>query len=197
MAFVSEFNRAVLLAVCHSSMLIYAWIFSTSATLSLYFLTPSLMCPRSMPLIALVNDVQLAWFSGILSHSTSGRLSHSVNSPKVVIVSIFACFARSIIFSAKATWVYTSSPQYFSVIPRSSGLILISTSSLSSSILLFFIFSTFGNHCLKFCSRFVYLSFGVFASLNHSSAGDSDFSHSPIALILWSSVGVTPELMKL
>ena len=43
----------------------------------------------------------------------------------------------------------------------------------------------------------MYLSFGVLASLNHSSAGDSDFSHKPIALIFCSSVGVTPELMKL
>ena len=94
-------------------------------------------------------------------------------------------------------WVYTSSPWYFSIIPKSSGLILISASSLSSSNLLFFILSTFRNHCLKFCSRFMYLSFGIFTSLNHSSAGDSDFSHKPIVLISWSSVGVMPELMKL
>ena len=43
----------------------------------------------------------------------------------------------------------------------------------------------------------MYLSFGIFTLLNHSSAGDSDFSHKPIVLIFWSSVGVTPELMKL
>ena len=89
MDFVSKFSRAMLLAVCCSNMLSCAWIFSTSATFSLYFLTPSLICPSYTALIAFANDVQLVWFSGILSCNTSGRLSRSVNNPKLVIVLIF------------------------------------------------------------------------------------------------------------
>ena len=197
MVFVGEFSNAMLLAVRRSSALSCAWIFSASAALSLYFLTPSLMCPNLTALIAFTNDVQSVWFSGILSRRISGRLSRSVNSPRLVVVSILACLARSIIFSVKIMWVYTSSPRYFSIFPSSSGLILISANSLSNSNLLFFILSTFGNRFLKLCSKFMYLSFGVASLLNHSSAGDSDFSHSPIALIFCSSDGVTPELMKL
>ena len=55
----------------------------------------------------------------------------------------------------------------------------------------------FGKHCLKFCSKSVYLAFGVVASLNYSSAGDSNFNHKLTVVILCSSDGIVPRLIRL
>ena len=194
---VGELSIAVLSAVHCSRRLSCTWTFSSLAVSSLYLCTPSLMCPSSTALIAFVNVAQSAWFLGIFSCKTPGRLSCDSARARLAVLSIFACFARSRTFSAKTMCVYTSSPLYFSVFPRFSTLILIPANSLSSSNLVFFIFSTFGNHCLKLCLKSVYLFFGVAASLNHSSAGELDFSHKPTVVIFCSSVGIIPELIKL
>ena len=88
-------------------------------------------------------------------------------------------------------------PLYFSIIPKSSTFILISTNSLSNSSFVFFIFSTFRKHCLKLCSNSEYLAFGVAASLNHSSAGESDFNHNLTMATLCSSDGIAPRPIRL
>ena len=50
---------------------------------------------------------------------------------------------------------------------------------------------------MKLCSKSEYLIFGVVASLNHSSAGDSDFSHKPTVVIFCLSDGLTPKPIRL
>ena len=104
-SFIGELSSAVLLAVHHSSIVSWVVIFSAAAALSLCFCTPWLMYPISTAFMAFANNVQLAWSSGTFSLRTSGKLSHSVNNPKLIVVSIFACLARSRIFSANTTWV--------------------------------------------------------------------------------------------
>lgn len=156
------------------SRLMSAFTCASLATLSLYFLTPSRICPMSTSLMACANAVQLVWASGIFSRKTSGSSSRTFQRP-LVDSSIFARFARSRIFSAKIICVWTSSPLYLSVFPSSSVVILIAPSSRSNSGAVFVAFLVLGNLTLNTCSSSAHVFFVVAASLYHSSAGESLF----------------------
>src|SRR5271155_2520442 len=91
------------------------------------------------------------------------------------------------IFFAKMTCVYTSSPMYFSVFPKSSVAILNSPSSLSNSALVFVAFVMFGNLVLNAFSKLTHFVFVDPVAVYHSSAGESLFRKTSRLLIFWSS----------
>ena len=110
-------------------------------------------------------------------------LSRTLKSP-LVVLSIFALFAGSRIFSANMMWVYTSCPRYFSALPRSSVLILISAISLSNSGADFSAFSTSLNSVLNACANLAYLVLGVEVLLNQVLAGEPVFSQADCSYLL-------------
>ena len=74
---------------------------------------------------------------------------------------------------------------FSSVFPNSSVVILIALSSLSNSVAVLVAFLMFGNLALNSRSSLSHVFFGVFALLNHSSAGESLFRYSLKRPIFW------------